>query len=218
MRVPIRGSSSGYHHLFTGLMLACALIIMRAPQSAEAVISEVPRSTEVCFQSAQCAGRYVPVETLIAANLPDTVRSKILAHLADGNVTGAIEYYLLATGAREAPRWLQNLRLAFEAANRVAGRCVDVAQKLHEAFVQLGKNPSYVKVTSTGSELIAFEVQAGAPRSTVQISNNNYHIAVRVGSRIYDAFTGPKGLTEQEYLARLFTPSGEIVLKEVVSP
>ncbi|HLL01246.1 MAG TPA: hypothetical protein VK539_11705 [Myxococcaceae bacterium] len=66
--------------------------------------------------------------------------------------------------------------------------------------------------------MLAFEVTAGVPASTVQISNNNYHVAVRVGARIYDAFTGAQGLTESEYVGRLLTPVGKIVLEEVASP
>jgi hypothetical protein len=93
-----------------------------------------------------------------------------------------------------------------------------VARKLYEGFTALGRAPQYLRLTSTESEVLAFEVTAGVPTSTVQISNNNYHVAVRVGSRIYDAFTGPKGLTESEYLGRVFTPVGRVVLEEVASP
>jgi hypothetical protein len=93
-----------------------------------------------------------------------------------------------------------------------------VARKIHEGFSALGKDPRYLKAASTESELLAFEVRAGVSTSTVQVSNNNYHVAVRVGSRIYDAFTGPQGLTESEYLGRLLTPQGRIVLEEVGRP
>ncbi len=129
-----------------------------------------------------------------------------------------MEYYLVATGARHAPGWLQGLQSAFNATNRIAGRCVDVARKLHEGFTALGTAPRYLRVTSTESEVLAFEVTAGVPASTVQVSDNNYHVAVRVGSRIYDAFTGPKGLTTSEYVGRMFTPEGRVVLEEVASP
>jgi hypothetical protein len=150
--------------------------------------------------------------------LPDSVRLRILVLLAEGNFTGAIEYYLVATGARSAPSWLQGLQSAFSAANRVAGRCLDVARKIHEGLTALGQAPRYLRITSTESEVLAFEVTAGVPTSTVQISNNNYHVAVRVGSRIYDAFTGPQGLTESEYVGRLFTPAGRVMLEEVARP
>jgi len=138
--------------------------------------------------------------------------------MAEGNVQGAAEYYLVATGARQVPLWLQGLQAAFNAGNRVAGRCADVAKKIHEGFTALGKDPQYIKITSTESELLAFEVRAGVPSSTVRISNNNYHVAVRVGSRIYDAFAGPQGLTESEYLKRLLTPEGRIMLEEALQP
>jgi hypothetical protein len=35
------------------------------------------------------------------------------------------------------------------------------------------------------------------------ITRNGYHVVVRVGDRIYDAFTGPAGMTVAEYMARL---------------
>ena len=159
-----------------------------------------------------------PLGSAVLTVVPDSVRLKVLTLLAEGNVTGAVEYYLVATGARHAPGWLQGLPSAFNATNRIAGRCVDVARKLHEGFTALGKAPRYLRVTSTESEVLAFEVTAGVPASTVQISNNNYHVAVRVGSRIYDAFTGPKGLTTSEYVGRMFTPEGRVVLEEVASP
>jgi hypothetical protein len=158
------------------------------------------------------------VTSTITSAVPDSVRLKVLALLAEGNVTGAVEYYLVATGARHAPAWLQGLQAAFTATNRAAGRCSDVARKLYEGFTALGRAPQYLRVTSTESEVLAFEVTAGVPTSTVQISNNNYHVAVRIGSRIYDAFTGPRGLTESEYVGRLFTPMGRVVLEEVASP
>lgn len=164
------------------------------------------------------APRPPPSASAVATAFPDSVRLKVLALLSEGNVTGAVEYFIVATGARQTPRWLQNLQSAFNAANRVAGRCADVARKIHEGFSALGKAPGYIRVTSTESELLAFETRAGVSTSTVQISDNNYHVAVRVGSRIYDAFTGPQGLTESEYLGRLFTPAGKIVLEEVAGP
>ncbi len=159
-----------------------------------------------------------PLRSAVTTAALDSVRIKVVALLAEGNVTGAVEYYLAATGARHAPHWLQGLQSAFSATNRTAGRCADVARKIHEGFSALGKDPRYLKAASTESELLAFEVRAGVSTSTVQVSNNNYHVAVRVGSRIYDAFTGPQGLTESEYLGRLLTPQGRIVLEEVGRP
>ncbi len=159
-----------------------------------------------------------PAHSATVTVVPDSVRTKVLALLAEGNVTGALEYYLLATGARQVPAWIQGLQSAFATTHRVAGRCVEVARKLHEGFTALGKAPRYLKVTSTESELLAFELHPGVETSTIQISNNSYHVAIRMGSRIYDAFTGPQGLVESEYLKRVLTPQGRIVLEEVMTP
>ena len=46
-------------------------------------------------------------------------------------------------------------------------------------------------------------MRAGEPRSTIQISGNFVHYAVRVENRVYDAFTGHRGLEVGEYAKRL---------------
>lgn len=49
------------------------------------------------------------------------------------------------------------------------------------------------------------------------MSDNNFHIAVRHGGRIYDAFTGSGGMLEKDYLQRIIM-AGEPIIKTVVSP
>lgn len=197
--------------------LACFLLLALPP------VAWADSPSRVSAQSEAEGPRYAMAPTLpdvlaFESAVPDSVRLKVLAMLAEGNVKGAVQYYLVATGARQAPQWLQGIQWAFGTANRVAGRCGDVAKKIFEGFRALGQSPQYLKITSTESELLAFEVDAGVPASTVQISNNNYHVAVRIGSRIYDAFTGPRGLAVSDYLKRLFTPEGKILMEEVSQP
>jgi hypothetical protein len=141
--------------------------------------------------------------------MPDTLRTRMLATIAEGNLTGAISMWELETG-RNAPKWLQAFQSAFSASNQKAGPCVEVARSVFQGFQRLGATPSYVRFTSTGTrwgdDFIAFELRAGDPRSTIQISNNAVHYAVQVGDRIYDAMTGPKGLVVTEYMRRLLSP------------
>jgi hypothetical protein len=49
------------------------------------------------------------------------------------------------------------------------------------------------------------------------MSDNNSHIAVRHGAKIYDAFTGPAGMHEAEYVQQIHY-LGEIILKTVTAP
>lgn len=45
----------------------------------------------------------------------------------------------------------------------------------------------------------------------VEYTKNGYHVAVRVGTRIFDALTGPGGLPESEWLQRLGRTPGAIL-------
>jgi len=140
-----------------------------------------------------------------ATAMPDSVRLRMLAMIAQGDISGAVEYYLLATGATTAPRWLAAMQRAFDVVNRRAGPCQEVADDVLEGFKRLGQNPAYVRFANQlqNNRYIGFEMTPGVPASTLQVSTNASHVAVRVGERIYDAFTGPAGLVVKDYLARL---------------
>jgi hypothetical protein len=174
--------------LVVALMLAATL--PTAPSKAQ--VASVPsRLTEAVLQ------------------MPDTLRARMLAALARGDLAGAISMWELEMG-RSAPKWLQAFQSAFSAENQRAGPCIEVARSVFEGFKRLGANPSYIRFAATGAnrtdELIAFELRAGEPHSTIQISNNAVHYAVRVGDRIYDAMTGPTGIAVTDYMKRLLSP------------
>ncbi|PTL85544.1 hypothetical protein [Vitiosangium sp. GDMCC 1.1324] len=141
--------------------------------------------------------------------MPDTLKARMLAALARGDLSGAISLWQLETG-RDAPKWLLAFQSAFSADNQKAGPCIQVARSIFDGFQRLGKTPTYVRFTATGTrwgdDFIAFELRAGDPRSTIQISNNATHYAVQIGDRIYDAMTEPTGLVMTEYMKRLFSP------------
>jgi len=142
---------------------------------------------------------------MTATAMPDSVRLRMLALIAQGDIAGAVEYYLLATGATTAPRWLVAMQRAFDLANQRAGPCQQVADDVFEGFRRLGQNPAYIRFTSVleNNRYIGFEMTPGDMSSTLQVSNNAFHVAVRMADRIYDAFTGPAGLMVQDYMARL---------------
>lgn len=149
--------------------------------------------------------------------MPDTLRTRMLAALARGDLAGAIHMWQLETG-RDAPQWLQAFQSAFSTDNQKAGPCIQVARSIFDGFQRLGSNPTYVRFTAMGTrwgdDFIAFELRAGEPRSTIQISNNAIHYAVQVGDRVYDAMTGPMGLVMSEYIQRLHCP-GSLAMQTV---
>jgi len=134
----------------------------------------------------------------------DSIRWKTLQLLVAGDLEGAGEYYLLATGASQLPRWLVAFQGAFSTANRVAGACQQVADDILEGFKRLDQNPTLVRFTTGNSEgaagIIGFDFGGGQVQ---QVSMNGFHLAVRCGDRIYDAFTGPTGMLVAEYLRHL---------------
>lgn len=149
--------------------------------------------------------------------MPDTLKARMLAALARGDLAGAISMWELETG-RDAPKWLQAFQTAFSTDNQRAGPCIQVARGIFEGFKRLGSNPSFIRFTASGTRrgdnLIAFELRAGEPQSTIQISDNAVHYAVQIGDRIYDAMTGPMGLVMTEYMKRLQSP-GSLTMQTV---
>lgn len=134
----------------------------------------------------------------------DSIRWKTFQLLAAGDLEGAGEYYLLATGATQLPRWLVALQSAFSVANRVAGPCQKVADDIFEGFERLEQNPTMVtfttNATSGNAARMGFVLGDGR---VAQVSVSGYHVAVRCGERIFDAFTGPTGMLVAEYMEHL---------------
>jgi hypothetical protein len=147
--------------------------------------------------------------------MPDTLRVRMLAAIARGDIAGAIALWELETG-HQAPLWLQAMQEAFSTANQRAGPCIEVARSIFEGFRRLGANPSYLRLSAQGSRFLGFEMRAGKPSSTVQVSELQMHLVVQVKDRVYDAFTGPAGLPVSEYLKRLVTEEGATITSQVV--
>ncbi len=62
--------------------------------------------------------------------------------------------------------------------------------------------------------MVPGERRAGEPLSTIQISDNSVHFAVKIKDRVYDAMTGPTGLAVTEYLERQKSP-GQLSMQVV---
>lgn len=136
----------------------------------------------------------------------DSLHAHTFNLLARGQVSEAIEYWVLATG-KSAPAWLLAFRTSFDAGKQVAGACQGVAQNIHTAFTQLGGKPEFVQLTAgsnTESSLgyMTFKLADGRYAS---LSHTGYHVLVRMQGRTYDAYTGAAGLPWAEYVSRLVT-------------
>ncbi|KFA87829.1 hypothetical protein [Archangium violaceum] len=135
----------------------------------------------------------------------NTVQAQLLAYLARGDIAGAIAMYSLQTG-RAAPAWLVDLQAACNVANQMAGRCQQVARFIHTAYGKLGQTPQYIAFRARGREdYIIFELANG---KQVSVSRAGYHVAVKVGDMIHDAYTGPLGMKPSDYLSRLHGRQG----------
>jgi hypothetical protein len=150
----------------------------------------------------------------VLAAVPDTVRVKMLAAIARGDIAGAISLWQLATNRDTVPPALAALQSAFGLANRVAGPCARVAKDIYQGFKSLGGNPQYLRVSSTEGPFLSW-------RNRTLMSDNNVHFLVAHEGMLYDAFTGPVGMSRVEYLENLVMrgePIIERVTEEVLTP
>lgn len=197
---------------FRWLMVVLVMVAASAAASPRVL---VPRVLTHQFVLAQVAG--VPGQlSQFVLQMPDTLRVRVLAALSRGDIAGAIALWELEMG-RQAPLWLQAFQNAFSTANQRAGPCVEVAKAIFEGFKRSGADPSFVRFASHGSRFLGFEMRAGKPGSTIQVSELQMHVVVQVKDRLYDAFTGPAGLPVSEYVKRLVTEPGASITSQTVS-
>jgi hypothetical protein len=149
----------------------------------------------------------------VIPSVTESTRARILVLLGQGNLRAAIEAWEVHTG-RMAPRAAWGMQAAFQKANQVAGACIRVARSLHEGFKSLDLKPQLVRFSPPGRDpRLGWEMQPGVPHSTIQISDTGKHFAVKMGERIYDAFTGPAGMLMDDYLERLHAHGGKPVMQ-----
>lgn len=148
----------------------------------------------------------------------DSPRARLKACLLLGDLQCVVAQYLLLQGTNRAPDWLVIFQNSFSIANRRAGRCIEVARNIHLGLSRLGQRPEYVRVTVEGdSRLLGFdELIDGVLVRTHQVATTGYHIAVKLGDRVLDAYTGPAGLKLSEYTQRLITSPGSRLVIELV--
>jgi hypothetical protein len=102
--------------------------------------------------------------------------------------------------------WLTNLQAAYSAANQAAGKCQEVARTIYTAYNRLSQKPEYIAFKASGQvDYMTFDLASGR---SAPVTRTGYHVAVKVGDVIHDAYTGPLGIKLQDYLARLHAIHG----------
>ena len=153
---------------------------------------------------AQVAG----ASPLLPANSYDAhIRNLLLA----GKISEALSYAKEHYG--RIPSYLQQYAGAFAPANQVVGKCQDVARSIHGSLARLGAQPEYVAIRSKWDYPV-FKMPDGTEQT---LSHTGYHVVVRAGNMVYDAYTGPVGMRLTDYLQRLTTPQGFKVEAAVVT-
>jgi hypothetical protein len=135
-------------------------------------------------------------------SITDSTRAQVLAHLARGDLAGAVRAYEVATGL-QAPLWLTGFKAAFDTSKQVAGACQDVARIIHSTFTRLGGKPEYVKLMTEDRQRFPNMVFKLANGQDANVSLNGFHVVVRMKDRAYDAYTGAVGLPWADYMSRL---------------
>jgi hypothetical protein len=173
-----------------------------------------------CF--AQAPGPSLPAASREATTsaLPgdDTIRARLEACLLAGDLSCVVTQYLLLHGARDAPGWMRSFQNAFSVANRKSGECIKVAKAISEALRELGQRPQFLEIQVRGTQqVLGFdELADGKLVRNYQVSETGYHVAVKLGDKVIDAYTGPAGLTLQEYLKRLVTDSSATLTYDII--
>ncbi len=75
-----------------------------------------------------------------------------------------------------------------------------MAKDVARGFEFPGQKPQFVALRAKACDFMSFNLPDGTSPS---VARNGYHVVVRVGDRICDAFTGPAGMTVADYMARL---------------
>jgi hypothetical protein len=162
----------------------------------------------------------LPALVLGSPPLPgdESIRARLKACLLMGDLNCVVTHYLLLKDIGRVPDWLVAFQNAFAVANQKAGECTKVAKTIHEGLTRLGQNPEFLRFTIRGRAMVMGfdEISNGVLIRTHQLSTRGYHVAVRLGDKVIDAYTGPAGLPFREYMARLNTSPGSTIAEEVV--
>jgi hypothetical protein len=165
----------------------------------------------------------LPAVVLGTPPLPgdESIRARLKACILLGDLTCVVDQYLLLKDIGQVPGWLVSFQNAFAVASRKAGECERVAKTIHEGLTRLGQRPEYVRFSVDGEvKVLGFnEFSNGVFVRSHQLAITGKHLAVKLGDKVIDAYTGLAGLPLSEYTARLSTaPTSHVVYEVVQTP
>ncbi len=178
----------------------------------------------LCCQVAWAQGGSLAsqVPALVLSNPPGpqdgSIRARLKSCLLLGEMQCVVEQYLLLKDIGQMPGWLVAFQNAFAVANRRAGECEKVARAIHQGLREFAQQPVFIRFTVQGEyKYLGFDMtRNGVVVKNLQVSTTGHHVAVKLGDKVIDAYTGLAGLPLREYMARLSTASGSRVIHEVV--
>jgi hypothetical protein len=147
-----------------------------------------------------------PAHLAIVAPVPpgtDSEKAHLLSLLLKGDIDAAISYWGVANLGKQTPAWLLALKTSYDASRQVAGQCQPVARDIHAAFTRFGGKPQFVELTARKGGQAAYIVFRNDKGRDLMVSDNGYHMVVRIEGFAYDAYTGAQGLPWKVYLDRL---------------
>jgi hypothetical protein len=179
----------------------------------------------LCCQVAWAQGGSLAsqVPALVLSNPPgpqdESIRARLKSCLLLGEMQCVVEQYLLLKDIGQMPGWLVAFQNAFAVANRRAGECEKVARAIHQGLREFAQHPAFIRFTVRGEyQRLGFDVvENGVLVKNLQLSTTGYHVAVKLGDKVIDAYTGLAGLPLQAYMARLSTEPGSRVIQQVVA-
>jgi hypothetical protein len=141
-------------------LLSCVALLLAPMQHADA--------SGLVGESASVLALGHPIRfTDLSGGVPDSVRAHTLVLILRGEVAAAGDYYLLATGASQLPKWFSALQQAFNAASRTPNACQATANAIAEGFRRLGQSPQLIRISSTGGDMLSW-------RGRQLVSDNNF--------------------------------------------
>ena len=113
-------------------------------------------------------------------------------------LNAAIKAVQAARAAAAAAAAQQRLQQIYQQFPATAYKCVEAAKATANVLRNLGQKPVFIKITSPGTGPFF-----PTPDGKSSFSRNGVHYACQAGGRVYDALTGPAGMTMMEYLQYL---------------
>jgi RHS repeat-associated protein len=110
---------------------------------------------------------------------------------------------------RYGPEFVEWLQKLFARNPSTSKNCVNVANKVYDAFQKVGTNPEIIQITDSEGADYFFNGKG------LTFAESGFHQAVRVGDMVYDSITGISGMQYNTYINTLISfgiyPSVEVI-------